>query len=33
MINAEQKRTDKANKIMLMERECQELSKAVEDLD
>ncbi|KAM3134460.1 28 kDa inner dynein arm light chain [Paramecium bursaria] len=33
MIDAEQKKTDKSNKIMLLERECQELNKAVEDLD
>ncbi|CAD8055176.1 unnamed protein product [Paramecium primaurelia] len=33
MIDAEQKRTDKSNKIMFMDRECQELQKAVEDLE
>lgn len=33
MIDAEQKKTEKANKIMLLERECQELHKSVEELE
>jgi dynein light intermediate chain len=33
MIDSEQKKTEMHNKIMLLDRECQELNKCVEDLD
>lgn len=33
MIDSEQRKTDMQNKIMLLDRECSELNKSVDDLD